>query len=212
MEFRKFNKLAFPMWTSIPGTPFTLPGFPSPQERLPGMTGWVPRDVVERVSQALSEGEDIHGIAGREKLRGLGSSMATGVGMGGIIGGLGGRLLGGEAAIAPAKKLLSKGLSPERLAKMFKSTPGPMKYLPAAGAGLGALLGIGSWAGGVPKRQSDVMQVSRGLLAEKILQQRALGEAVKSQKPYVGSILRGIPISSASAVSPYVAMPGNMGL
>jgi hypothetical protein len=212
MRFRKFTKLAFPIWTRVPGTPFTLPGFPSYQERLPGMTGWVPRDVVERVSHALAEGEDINTISEREGLRGLGSNIGMGAGIGGMLGGLGGRLLSGEKGTAPVRELLSKGLNRQTLTKAFRKTPGAMKALPLAGAGLGALLGLGSWGAGVPDRQEDATQVSRGLLAEKVLQQRALEEAVKSDQPYTGSILRGIPISSASAVAPSVAMPGNMGI
>jgi len=207
MRFRKFTKLAFPVWTRVPGTPFTLPGSASYTERLPGMEGWVPREVVERVSRALAEGEDIRSLAQRERQEGAGGATALGAGVGGVTGLLGARLAEGEAGFAPLKDVLKKGVTRDSLRGLSK-IPLSMKIAPAAGAVLGGLGMLGHWASQGSKREEDAEQVARGLLAEKVLQRRALEEAVKSPKPYVGSILRGLPITSASSPPPYVTMPG----
>ena len=199
--------MAFPIWTRVPGTPFTLPGGMSYTERLPGMEGWVPRDVVERVSQALSEGEDIRTLSEREGATGGPGAVATGAGLGGVLGGLGGRLAGGKESLSPIYKLLQKGVTRKTLAGLRKVPPA-MRYAPLAGAGLGGLAALGSWAAQSGEREQNAEQVARGLLAEKVLQRRALEEAVKTPKPYTGSILRGVPLTSASSPPPYVAMPG----
>jgi hypothetical protein len=207
MEFLIFNKLAFPIWTRVPGTPFTLPGGISYTERLPGMQGWVPRDVVERVSQALTQGEDIRTLTEREGGEGGAGATAIGAGIGGIAGGLGARLTGGQKAFSPFEELLQKGISRKTLAGLRGVSPG-MRYAPLAGAGLGGLAALSQWASQRGEREEGAEQVARGLLAEKVLQRRALEEAVKTQKPYTGSILRGLPVTSASSPPPYVAMPG----
>ncbi len=207
MRFRKFTKLAFPVWTRVPGTPFTLPGSGTYTERLPGMEGWVPRDVVERVSRALAEGEDIRSLASRESREGAGAATSLGAGVGGVAGLLGARLAEGEKGFAPFKDILKRGITRDTL-KGLRKIPLSMKLAPAAGAALGGLGMLGSWAAGGPKRGEDAEQVARGLLAEKLLQRRALEEAVKSPRPYVGSILRGLPVTSASSPPPYVTMPG----
>lgn len=207
MKFRIFNKLAFPIWTRVPGTPFTLPGGMSYTERLPGMQEWIPRDVVERVSRALAEGEDIRTISEREGTTGGPAAVATGVGLGGVLGGLGGRLAKGKEAISPIRELLQTGLTQKTLEGLRKMPPA-MRYAPLAGAGLGGLAALGSWASQRGEREQGTEQVARGLLAEKVLQRRALEEAVNTPKPYTGSILRGVPLTSASSPPPYVAMPG----
>lgn len=207
MRFRKFTKLAFPVWTRVPGTPFTLPGSGTYTERLPGMEGWVPRDVVERVSRALAEGEDIRSLSQREGREGAGASAGLGAGVGGVGGLLAARLAEGEAGFAPFKDIAKKGLTRDALRGLSK-IPLSMKLGPLAGAAAGGLGMLGHWAAGASKREDDAQQVARGLMAEKVLQRRALEEAVKSPKPYVGSILRGLPITSASSPPPYVTMPG----
>lgn len=207
MRFRKFTKLAFPVWTHVPGTPFTLPGSASYTERLPGMEGWVPREVVERVSRALAEGEDIRTIAQRERREGAGEAASLGAGVGGVAGLLGARLVAGEAGFAPLKNVLKGGITRDTLRGVSK-LPLSMKAAPMAGAVLGGLGMLGRWASQGPKREEDAEQVARGLLAEKVLQRRALEEAITTPKPYVGSILRGVPITSASSPPPYVTMPG----
>jgi len=207
VEFLKFNKLAFPIWTRVPGTPFTLPGGLSYTERLPGMQGWVPRDVVERVSKALAQGKDIRTLTEEEGGTGAPGSTAMGAGIGGVAGGLGARLAGGQKSLQPFKELLTKGISRKAL-EGLRRLPAGMRYAPLAGAGLGGLAALGQWAGQRGEREQGAEQVARGLLAEKVLQRRALEEAVKTSKPYTGSILRGLPITSASSPPPYVAMPG----
>jgi len=171
------------------------------------MEGWVPREVVERVSQALAEGEDIRSLAQRERSEGAAGATARGAALGGVAGALGGRLAGGEASIAPIIDVLKKGISRKTLQGLSK-VPLSMKIGPVAGAALGGAGMLGHWLSQGSKRQENAEQVARGLLAEKILQRRALEEAVKTKMPYVGSILRGLPITSASSPPPYVTMPG----
>lgn len=207
MKFLIFNKLAFPIWTRIPGTPFSFPGGISYTERLPGMQEWVPRDVVERVSRALARGEDIRTLTKQEGGEGAAKTTAVGAGIGGVMGGLGARLAGGQKSSQPLRELLKRGITQKTL-EGLKRMPKGMRYAPLAGAGLGGLAALGQWASQRGEREQGAEQVARGLLAERVLQRRALEEAVKTQKPYTGSILRGLPISSASSPPPYVAMPG----
>jgi hypothetical protein len=123
------------------------------------------------------------------------------------LGGLGGRLAGGKKALDPVRDLLKRGLTQKTL-EGLKNIPKGMRYAPLAGAGLGGLAALSHWTSQEGAREQGAEQVARGLLAEKVLQRRALEEAVKTQKPYTGSILRGLPITSASSPPPYVAMPG----
>ena len=209
MQFKKFTKLAFPVWTRVPGTPFTFTGGGNYTERLPGMEGWVSRDVVERVSRALAQGQDIRSLAHEEGGQGAAGAAGLGAGIGGVAGMLGSRLAEGRAGFDPFSRILKKGLTREALGGLSK-LPTSMKLGPAAGAAIGGLGMLGQWAANRPRREENAQQVARGLLAEKLLQRRALEEAVQSPRPYTGSILRGVPISSASSPPPYVTMPGGI--
>lgn len=204
-------KQALAVWTRVPGTPFTLPGVYRPEERLPGMSEWAPRDIVERVSRKLKQDRSVEDIARSEAAEGLLKDVGFGTAAGGVTGGLLGRLAGGEAATAPLKEILSKGLGKGSL-RGLKGLPGPMKLLPLVGAGAGALLGGAGWAGGSRARGEQAKDIARGLLAERVLQRSALREAIKTDLPYTAPILRGVPLMSASSPPPYVATPGSTGV
>ena len=202
-------KQGFAVWTRVPGTPFTLPGAYTPRERLPGMSEWAPRDMIERVSQHLKQNRSIEDIAHAEQNEGLLGRLGLGGAIGATGGGLLGRLLGGEGATAPFKKIISEGLGSKTLAGL-KNLPGPMKWAPALGAGAGLLAGASQWGAGRAQRGEQARDVTRGLLAEKVLQRGALSEAVKTRLPYTAPLLRGVPIMSASSPPPYVTVPGSM--
>ena len=207
MKF-KFSKMAqqgAPVWIRVPGTPFTLPGAPTRYERLPGMSEWAPRDVVERMGKGLSQDVPAEYLAERESQKGLPGSLIGGGIAGGTGGALVGRLAGGEAVTAPVKDLLSGGIT-KRTLRGLKDVPRVGKVAPLVGAGLGLLGGASLWSGTKGVRRQQAKEVARGLLSEQILQQSALQQA--SSNP----VLRGLDIESASAPSPLVVMPGYTGV
>ena len=133
-----------PVWVRVPWSPFTFLGSAPRHERLPGMTEWAPREVVERVGKGLQQKVDPDILTAREEHRGLLKSMTAG-GIGGFTGGaLAGRLAKGEAASAPLKAILAKGINRQTLAGL-KKIPRLSKMLPLIGAGAG-LLGRGGRA------------------------------------------------------------------
>lgn len=195
-----------PIWVRVPGSPFTFLGSAPKHERLPGMTEWAPREVIERVGKGLQRKEDPEELIRREEYRGLPESMTAG-GVGGLTAGsLAGRLAGGEAATAPFKELLAKGLSKDTLSGL-KRVPRISKALPLIGAGAGLLGGAGYWQAGREKRREEADEVAKGLLSEKILQRHAIERARQSVRP-----LQGLPVETASMPSPVVVTPGNTGV
>jgi hypothetical protein len=204
-------KKGFSIWTKIPGTGVSLPfpGAPVTGERLPGMHEWAPRPVIEQVAQRLSRGEDIQDIAKEESLRGKGSKMGWGTLGGGILGGLLGRFISGEAAVKPFKDIYEQGLG-SRTLKMLSGLPTPIKILPLIGAGAGMLAGKHVWEKGIPQRKQQVFDISKGLLAEKVLQQNAINKALENVTSS-NSLSRLDPITSHEA-PPYVVTSGNMGV
>jgi len=195
-------KYASGVWFRPPGIPFTFAGTPDYQERLTGMSEWAPREMVERVARGLQEGKSVESIAEKEKGKGLLRSTGVGTVAGGVAGGALGRLRGGEATTAPFKELLEKGVSRSTL-RGLKKIPRAAKLGPLLGVGGGLLAGLGSWAAGRNERGRQATQVSRGLLAERVLQRNALKEALRSEAPYNQPLLRGLPVTSASAETPY---------
>ncbi len=195
-----------PVWIRVPGTPFTLLGSPTKYERLPGMTEWAPRPVVERVGKGLQQKIDPGVLAQQEGERGLPWTLGKG-GIGGLTAGaLAARLSGGEASVAPFKEMLSKGLSRETL-KGLKNLPRAAKILPLAGAGAGLLGGAAYWQGGRGGRTQQAEEVAKGLLSEKILQTKDINAARRSV-----SALQGLPHETATAEPPVVVTPGNTGV
>lgn len=202
-----FVKHGTPVWIRVPGTPLTLTGFPSRYDRLPGMTEWAPRDVIERVGQGLKDDTSVDELAARERNRGLLSDTAKGGVVGGGLGAFAGRLQAGKAATKPFREILNKGLSSET-ARGLKNVPRMAKILPLIGLGAGLAGGVGTWAAGRGERGHEAREVSKGLLTEDILQHHALGKARSSLNP----ALKNIPASSASVEAPSVAVLGNTGV
>jgi hypothetical protein len=206
------EKHGFAVWTRVPGTPFTLPGSPTIRERLPGMTGYAPREVITRMAEGLAKGEKTPmELAESEALR----DRAGMTGLGGLAGFTGGsmlgRLLGGEAAVSPFLDIAKKGVTKQTLQGLAK-IPTAMKILPFLGLGAGALIGQKHWEKGINPRREEALQVSKGLLAERVLQSNALSEALKTNAPYTGGLLRGLPIATASSPRPYIMRAGQIGV
>jgi len=205
-------KNAYPVWTRIPGTPFTLPGRPDYRERLTGMTEWAPRPMVERMGRGLEQGRSVEDLVQDEKSRGLLRHVGIGTLGGGIIGTAAGRIMGGEAASRPWKNILKSGISRSTLAKL-KNIPRVGKIAPLIGAGAGLLTGAGLWKGQESERQQKAQEVARGLTAERILQRNALQQALLgSTQPTSQPLLRGVPLTSATSQVPLAVTLSNSGL
>lgn len=199
------------VWTRVPGTPFTLPGSPTIRERLPGMMDWAPRDTITRMARGLQKGEKSpEELAETEAQQGAGTNVGLGA-VGGLTGGsLLGRLFSGQKGVEPFKKIYEKGLSGKTL-RGLKHLPGAMKVLPLLGLLGGSAIGAQHWAQGRDERKGQALDVSKGLLAERILQSSAVQGALKSNNPYSAPLLQGVPISSAQTSMPYVLRAGQVG-
>lgn len=193
-----------PLWLKVPGATVPITGAPPPFERLPGMTEWAPREMVEDVAKGLRGGQDVEEIAKEQSGKGLLGNAAM-AGLTGTFGGvLGGRLVGGEKAWEPFRGVLSEGVSRRTLAGL-KGLPLPMKLLPLAGAGLGIGMATKNWAEQAPHRQKQTYDVARGLLAERVLQRDSLGQAMGREL----QTLQGLPHQSASSLPPLVISTGD---
>ena len=198
-----YKEGAAPMWIHVPGTPITLPGEQTKYERLPGMTEWAPREVVERMGKGLAGGKSVAELSDTEAQRGLGGGMTTGAAAGGAGGAALARLAGGQKATAPFRDILKRGLNKSSL-KGLSKLPGSAKLLPLLGLGLGAAAGAGGWATGRDARQQEARSVGKGLLSEQILQQHSIGQARQG--------LKRIPIESASMPSPKATVLSSSGV
>ena len=196
-----------PLWLKVPGATVPITGAPQPYERLPGMTEWAPREMVEDVARGVRSGRDVEDIAQEQSNKGLLGNAAVS-GLTGAFGGiLGGRLIGGEKAWAPFKGeegLLTKGLLNADSWKGLKNLPLSMKAMPLLGAGLGVGLAAKNWKDEAPHRQQQTYDVTRGLLAERVLQRDALGQAMGREV----HTLNGLPYQSASELPPLVLSRG----
>ncbi len=202
-----FVKQGAPVWINVPGTPFTLPGFPARYERLPGMSEWAPRSTVESVGQKLKTDKPMEQIAEEEANVGLGTDVGAGAIAGTTGGLLAGRLAGGDKFTAPFKNILSKGLSRETL-RGIKGLPRLSKLAPFIGLGAGMAGGLGHWASGRGTRRQGAHDVAKGLLSEHVLQQHSLNQARQAAQP---SALQGLPVATATAPAPIVTTQSNTG-
>lgn len=192
-------KQAVAIWTKVPGLPLTVSNPISQPERLPGMTDWAPREVISRMGEGMRRGEDLDALVEQEKNEGMGGTLAKGTALGGIGGGLLGRLVGGEAAVEPAKEILEKGLNMRGLRGLAK-TPMAMKALTLGGLGAGALGAGIDWATGRDERGDQARTVARGLRREYTMQQNAnMQNQVLRQQ-----LLNHNPMPSATASQPLV--------
>lgn len=193
---------AIPLWLRVPGATIPITGQPEDKERLPGMTEWAPREMVEDVARGIRGGQDVESLAQEQSRKGLLGNAAI-AGLTGTVGGvLGGRLVGGEKAWDPFKGILSKGFTRESLSGL-RSLPLSMKVMPLAGAGLGVGLAAKKWLSDAPHRKKQTYDVARGLLAERILQRDSLRQALGRE-----TSLSGIPQQSASSLPPLVIARG----
>ena len=201
---------ASPIWIHVPGTPFTLPGERTQYSRLPGMTEWAPRDVVERMGRGLAEDKSVKSLVEQEKQQGLLSHLVRGSG-GGLVGGaIGGRLMGGEAATNPFKQIFKKGLNLKTL-KGLSKLPRSAKLLPLLGLGAGAAGGVGMWSQGQDARKREAQEVAKGLLSEQILQQHSIGQARRGLENRSQHLAK-LPADSAFENSPKAVVLGNTGV
>lgn len=206
------DKHGLAVWTRVPGTPFTLPGSPTIRERLPGMTEWAPRDMISRMAKGLERGElSPAELAELEAKRDELGQTGFGAGIGLTGGSILGRLIGGEAATQPFLDIYKQGITGQTL-KGLSKMPAAMKILPLLGLGAGAYLGRQHWAKGKEGRRRQALGISKGLLAERILQSNALREALNTTTPYTGGLLSGLPITSAYTPTPYVLRAGQIGV
>ena len=107
--------------------------------------------------------------------------------------------------------IYKKGINPRTLQGLSK-IPTAMRILPLLGLGAGALAGAHYWKKGKEQRKQQALGVSKGLLAERILQSNALREALNTTNPYTGGLLSGLPITSAYTPTPYVLRAGQIGV
>lgn len=205
-----FEKSAVAVWTHVPGTPFTLPGSPEIKERLPGMVDWAPREMITRIARGLRAGKGPEDLAKAEGMKGLPLTAGGGALAGGTLGAMAGRLIGGQATTQPFKNLWSQGLSRGSL-KQLSKIPMSAKMAPLLGLGIGAGVGALKWLKDAPGKRQQAFDVSRGLLAEKVLQEKALGEAKASDQPYTGGLLNNFGSTTATAPIPHVMRYGHLG-
>ena len=170
-----------PIWTRVPGTPFSLPGQMDPRERMHGMNTWAPRERLERVSAGMHAGVPVDTMMQAEGEKDLPRHVLTGAGVGLVGGGMLGRLIGGEQAIQPLRNIVSQGLIPPGAAeaglkenasgvmKQLANLPTSMKALAGIGALGGAYYGANKWRETVPKRQQETYEAARSLHNEQFL-------------------------------------------
>lgn len=198
-------KKAIAIWTKIPGLPFTVPGNITQYDRLPGMSEWAPRDVITRVSEGMQEGEDPANIVKKERDKGFSQSVGLGAAGGTIGGGLLGRLVSGEAAVAPIKEIFQEGAGTSlRGLRNLSKIPTAAKALTLGGLGLGALAGGSAWGTDTAQRGNIARDVVRGLSREQLtLQNAQLQNKILQQQ-----LLAQNPMPSATAAQPLVAQTG----
>lgn len=200
------------VWARIPGTPFTLPGSPTVRERLPGMSDWASRDMITRMAQGLDNPElKPEELATSEGQKGLPRNITLGALGGGTAGALAGRVAAGKQGIEPLLQVSKKGINTSTL-RALKHMPTAMKLLPLLGLIGGGVAGAAHWASGKDDRKRQALDVSKGLLAERIYQSNALKEALKSNNPYTSPLLRGVPLMSAQTPMPHVMRYGGIGV
>jgi hypothetical protein len=157
----------FPIWTRVPGTPFSLPGNMDPEERLPGMDTWAPRERMERISAGMHAGVPIDVMMRAEGESDQARNVLTSAGAGLLGGGLLGRAVGGEAATAPLRDIIREG--GHNFMKNLAAVPTSMKALAGAGALGGAYYGANRWAERKPIREHQAYETARAMRNEQML-------------------------------------------
>lgn len=198
-------KKAIAIWTKIPGLPFTVPGNITQYDRLPGMSEWAPRDVITRVSEGLNEGEQPVDLVEKERNKGFAQSIGLGATGGAVGGGLLGRLVSGESAVAPIKEIFEEGTGTSlRGLRNLSKIPRAAKVLTLGGLGLGALAGGSAWGTDIKQRENIARDAVRGLSREHL----TLQNAQLQNKLLQQQLLTPNPMPSATASQPLVAQTG----
>lgn len=162
-------KLGAPVWTHVPGTPFSLPGTIEQNERLPSMSEWVPRPMIERIGRGMDEGMSTDQLVDREVNTGWNRKLPFHSVLGATGGGVLARVLGGEKITAPFRGILQEGLNKETLSKI-KGLPTYAKALPFVGVGAGAAASLGRWAANADTRRRQAIAANKGIETERFLQ------------------------------------------
>jgi hypothetical protein len=124
---------------------------------------------MERVSAGMHSGVPIETMMEAEGDKDQARNVLTGIGAGGLGGGMLGRLYGGEAATAPLREMLSGGVHPSEVMKQLAKLPGPMKALAAAGSIGGAYYGANRWADKRPERMHQTYETARAMRNDQLL-------------------------------------------
>jgi hypothetical protein len=177
------------------------------------MSDWAPQDVITRMGTGMRRGEDLDALVEAEKSQGLLSSTSKGLAVGGLGGGLLGRLHAGEAATKPIGEILRKGLGNEGVLRGLRGLakiPTSAKALALGGAGLGALAGGVGWATGADERGEMARSVARGLRREHTLQSNAnlQTQLLRKQLQAMTPVLHANETPTASAEQPLIATVG----
>lgn len=187
-------KRAVSIWTKAPGLPFTISGNTVPDERLQGMSEWAPRDVIERMGKGMRQGTGTEELVEAERKRGLGKALGSGAALGGLGGGILGRVVSGEAATAPITEIFEKGTGTSlRGLRGLSRIPGAAKALTLGGVGLGALAGGIGWGRGAEDRENLARDVAA---------------SVRNEQLAARQLLNVNPMPSATASTPLVAQTG----
>lgn len=198
-------KRAVSIWTKAPGLPFTISGTTVPDDRLLGMSEWAPRDAIERMSKGMRRGTGAEELIEDERGRGLGKSIGSGAALGGLGGGVLGRVIAGEAATAPIMEIFEKGTGTSlRGLRNLSRIPGAAKALTLGGVGLGALAGGIGWSRGSEDRENMARDIASGLHNEQL----AAGNASLQNQLMARQLLNANPMPSATAAQPLVAQTG----
>jgi len=165
-----------PLWIRMPGTPFTMVGNGTHYERLPGMNDWASRDLITRMAKGINQNTPVTELQQVEGERGRNEAVGYGVGAGLVAGGLTSRVVGGEKVWTPFKDVLKKGVTRDTLRGLAK-IPNVYKALPLVGAGLGAAYTYNNWHNKKNDRINQAGDVAKGLLIERVLQNKKLVDA-----------------------------------
>jgi hypothetical protein len=198
-------KRAVSVWAKAPGLPFTVSGNTVTDDRLLGMSEWAPRDMIERLSKGQRRGTSTDQLIQEERDRGLGGAVGGGAALGGLGGGILGRIVSGEAATAPIKDLFQEGTGTSlRGLRSLSRIPGAAKALTLGGLGIGALAGGIGWGRGAQDREDTARDIAAGLYNEQL----AAGNAGLQNQVMARQLLNANPMPSATASSPLVAQTG----
>lgn len=165
----------FPIWTRVPGTPFSLPGNMDPDERLPGMDTWAPRERMERISAGMHSGVPIEVMMAAEGESDKPRNVLTSAAAGALGGGLLGRGILGEKATEPLRNIIREG--GHSFMKNLAAVPSSMKALVGAGALGGAYYGANRWAERRPIREHQAYETARAMRNEQLLNDVRLMQA-----------------------------------